>query len=35
MTQEKEEKKIEELKSKLNIDINDILKLDLLETNNG
>ena len=35
MTQEKEEKKIEELKLKLNIDINDILKLDLLETNNG
>ncbi len=35
MTQEKEEKKIEELKLKLNIDINNILKLDLLETNNG
>ena len=35
MTQEKEEKKIEELKLKLNIDINIILKLDLLETNNG
>ena len=35
MTQEKEEKKIEELKLKLNIDINDILKLDLLETKNG
>ena len=35
MTQEKEEKKIEELKLKLNIDINDLLKLDLLETNNG
>ena len=35
MTQEKEEKKIEELKLKLNIDINKILKLDLLETNNG
>ena len=35
MTQEKEEKKIEELKLKLNIDINYILKLDLLETNNG
>lgn len=35
MTQEKEEKKIEELKLKLNIDIYDILKLDLLETNNG
>ena len=34
MTQEKEEKKIEELKLKLNIDIN-ILNLDLLETNNG
>ncbi len=34
MTQEKEEKKIEELKLKLNIDIN-ILKLELLETNNG
>ena len=27
MTQEKEEKKIEELKLKLNIDINDILKI--------
>ncbi len=35
MTQEKEEKKIEELKLKLNIDINEILRLDLLETNNG
>ena len=35
MTQEKEEKKIEELKLKLNIDMNSILKLDLLETNNG
>ena len=35
MTQEKEEKKIEELKLKLNIDINNILKLDLLEINNG
>mgnify|MGYP005726474957 CR=1 FL=1 len=35
MTQEKEEKKIEELKLKLNIDINSILKLDLLEINNG
>ena len=35
MTQEKEEKKIEELKLKLNIDINNTLKLDLLETNNG
>ncbi len=35
MTQEKEEKKIEELKLKLNIDIDDILKLDLLEINNG
>ena len=35
MTQEKEEKKIEELKLKLNIDMVDILKLDLLETNNG
>ena len=35
MIQEKEEKKIEELKLKLNIDINDILKLNLLETNNG
>ena len=35
MTQEKEEKKIEELKLKLNIDMNNILKLDLLETNNG
>ena len=32
MTQEKEEKKIEELKLKLNIDINNILKLDLLES---
>ena len=35
MTQEKEEKKIEELKLKLNIDMVDILKLVLLETNNG
>ena len=35
MTQEKEEKKIEELKLKLNIDINNYYKLDLLETNNG
>ena len=35
MTQEKEEKKIEELKLRLNIDMNYILKLDLLETNNG
>ena len=35
MTQEKEEKRIEELKLKLNIDIDDILKLDLLEINNG
>ena len=35
MTQEKEEKRIEELKLKLNIDMIDILKLDLLETNNG
>ena len=35
MTQEKEEKKIEELKLKLNIDINHKLKLDLLDTNNG
>ena len=35
MIQEKEEKKIEELKLKLNIDMNYILKLDLLETNNG
>ncbi len=35
MTQEKEEKKIEELKLKLNIDIDNILKLDLLEINNG
>ena len=35
MTQEKEEKKIEELKLKLNIDMNNILRLDLLETNNG
>ena len=35
MTQEKEEKKIEELKLKLNIDINGILKLDLLEINDG
>ena len=35
MTQEKEEKKIEELKLKLNIDINNLRKLNLLETNNG
>ena len=35
MTQEKEEKKIEELKLKLNIDINNRIKLELLETNNG
>ena len=35
MTQEKEEKKIEELKLKLNIDIDSILKLVLLEINNG
>lgn len=35
MIQEKEEKRIEELKLKLNIDIDDILKLDLLEINNG
>ena len=35
MIQEKEEKKIEELKLKLNIDMNNILRLDLLETNNG
>ena len=35
MTQEKEEKKIEELKLKLNIDMVGILKLNLLETNNG
>ena len=35
MTQEKEEKKIEELKLKLNIDINNIIKLNLLEINNG
>ena len=35
MTQEKEEKKIEELKLKLNIDIKNRVKLDLLETNNG
>ncbi len=35
MTQEKEEKKIEELKLKLNIDINNRLRLELLETNNG
>ena len=35
MTQEKEEKKIEELKLKLNVDINNTLKLDLLEINNG
>ena len=35
MIQEKEEKKIEELKLKLNIDINNILKLDLLESKYG
>ena len=35
MTQEKEEKKIEELKLKLNIDIFNILKLSLSEINNG
>ena len=35
MTQEKEEKKIEELKLKLNIDIKNIVNIDLLETNNG
>ena len=35
MTREKEEKKIEELKLKLNIDINNRIKLELLETNNG
>ena len=35
MTQEKEEKKIEELKLKLNIDIIKRLILDLLETKNG
>ena len=35
MTQEKEEKKIEELKLKLNIDINNRLKLDSLETKYG
>ena len=35
MTQEKEEKKIEELKLKLNIDIDNILKLGLSEINNG
>ena len=35
MIQEKEEKKIEELKLKLNIDINEIIKLDLLETKYG
>ena len=35
MTQEKEEKKIEELKLKLNIDMIYMLKLELLETNNG
>lgn len=35
MTQEKEEKKIEELKLKLNIDIDYILKLGLSEINNG
>ena len=35
MTQEKEEKKIEELKLKLNIDIVQLVKLNLLETENG
>ena len=35
MTREKEEKKIEELKLKLNIDIIYMLKLELLETKNG
>ena len=35
MTQEKEEKKIEELKLKLNIDMIKNMKLDLLETKNG
>ena len=35
MIQEKEEKRIEELKLKLNIDMVDMLKLELLETNNG
>ena len=35
MTQEKEEKKIEELKLKLSIDKIDVLKLYLLEPNNG
>ena len=35
MTREKEEKKIEELKLKLNIDMIYMLKLELLETNNG
>ncbi len=35
MIQEKEEKKIEELKLKLNIDMFNILEIDLLETGNG
>ena len=35
MTREKEEKKIEELKLKLNIDMIYMLKLELLETKNG
>ena len=35
MIQEKEEKKIEELKLKLNIDMIKMLNLELLETNNG
>ena len=35
MIQEKEEKKIEELKLKLNIDIKDIVKIRLIGTNNG
>ena len=35
MTQEKEEKKIEELKLKSSIDIIKIIQLDLLETKNG
>ena len=35
MTHEKEEKKIEELKLKLNIDIVQLVKLNLLETENG
>ena len=35
MTQEKEEKKIEELKLKLNIDIITIINLKLLENKNG